>query len=86
MKQFFSIRSRELTWRIVLITTVLSSFLFSAFVYFQSRQTLDASKKNIYVLVNDTSLVQAQAMDITNSYDILTKGAIDHFNKLIFEH
>ena len=43
------------------------------------------NKKNIYVLVNDKHLIKAQASDISNSNDILTRGAVENIHKLLYE-
>jgi hypothetical protein len=37
-------------------------------------------------LLNSRALVQAQSTDLTNSYDILAKGAIQRINQLIYQH
>lgn len=84
MKELFSIRERETTWRIILGAIIFCSFALSGYAFYMAYETLELSKKNVYVLVNNNQLVQAQATDITNSQDILTKGAIRHMNELIY--
>lgn len=85
MKNLLSIRQRENTYRNIVIFVVLFSFIFSGVVYFMGQQQAIENKKNIYVLVNDKALIKAQASDITNSTDILTRGAVEHIHKLIYE-
>lgn len=86
MKQLLSIRQRENTYRNILFIVVFCSFLFAGVIYYFGHVQAIENKKNIYVLVNDKALVKAQASDITNSTDILTRGAVENIHKLIYEH
>jgi hypothetical protein len=85
MKQLLSIRQRENTYRNIIILVVVCSFIFSGVIYFFGHIQAIENKKNIYVLVNDKALVKAQATDITNTTDILTRGAVENMHKLIYE-
>ncbi len=86
MKQLLSIRQRENTYRNILFIVVFCSFVFAGVIYYLGHVQAIENKKNIYVLVNDKALVKAQASDITNSTDILTRGAVENIHKLIYEH
>ena len=85
MKQLLSIRQRENTYRNILFIVVFCSFVFAGVIYYLGHVQAIENKKNIYVLVNDKALVKAQASDITNSTDILTRGAVENIHKLIYE-
>lgn len=86
MKELFSIRNRELTYRIIIIFSLLVSTIIAIVSLIYAHNTIELSKKNIYVLKNSNSLVKADASDITNSYDILMKAQIEEINKLIYQH
>lgn len=85
MKELFSIRSRETTYRVVIIVLGLITICITAISLIYAYQTIQESKKNIYVMQNSTSLIKASSADINNSYDILMKGQIEEINKLIYQ-
>lgn len=85
MKELFSIRKRETTYRIVIIGTLLVSGIVAVVSLGYAYNTIEESKKNIYVMQNSTSIVKATASDITNSYDILMRGQVEEINKLLYQ-
>lgn len=85
MKELLSIRKREFTYRLVIIAALTASVLITAISIGYAFRTLSEAKKNIYVLVNDKSLVQAKSTDIGNSFDILAKAQVERVNKLIYQ-
>ncbi|PQL93565.1 hypothetical protein [Apibacter adventoris] len=80
MKELYSIRLREKTYRIIIIASFLVSGTISAVSLIYSYNTIQESKKNIYVLENSKSLVKAKSTNINNSYDILVKNQIQTIN------
>ena len=85
MKHLLSIREREKSYQLIIILVIVVCFGFAGGIYFMGHQEAIENKKNIYVLVNDKTLVRAKSTDITNSRDILTQGAVEHIHKLIYE-
>lgn len=85
MKELYSIRLREKTYRIIIIASFLVSGTISAVSLIYSYNTIQESKKNIYVLENSKALVKAKSTDINNSYDILVKNQIQTINQLIYQ-
>ncbi len=85
MKELFSIRNREITYRYVIIFSFLLSTVIAIVSLIYAYRAVDDSKKNIYVLVNDNNLVRAKSTDITNSFDILAKSQIERLNQLIYQ-
>lgn len=85
MKSLQSIRSREFTYRAIIIGSLLCAVIISVISIAYAYNAMNESKKNIYVLVNDNNLVGAKSSDITNSYDILAKAQIEKLNKLIYQ-
>lgn len=85
MKELLSIRTREKTYRLVIIIVCVVATVISlgslAFTY----KAMEESKKNIYVLQSSTSLVRASSSDINNVYDILFKAQIEDINKLLYQ-
>lgn len=81
MKELYSIRLREKTYRIIIIiASFLVSGTISAVSLIYSYNTIQESKKNIYVLENSKALVKAKSTNINNSYDILVKNQIQTIN------
>lgn len=85
MKNLQSIRSREFTYRAIIIGSLVCAVIISVISIAYAYNAMNESKKNIYVLVNDNNLVGAKSSDITNSYDILAKAQIEKLNKLIYQ-
>lgn len=85
MKELFSIRSREVTYRIVIVVLGLTSIVVPIFSFNRAQQTIEKSKEEIYVLLGDKSIVAARSNNLYNSLDVLCKGQIEDINKLIFE-
>lgn len=85
MRALFSIRTRETTYRIIIVVLALVTLVISGISMTYAYSAIEQSKKNIYVLNNSTSLVKASSTDINNSYDILFKGQIEEVNKLIYQ-
>ncbi len=85
MKELFSIRNREITYRFIIIAAFITAIIISVVSLIYANNALNDSKKNIYVLVNDNNLVRAKSTDITNSFDILAKAQIERVNKLIYQ-
>lgn len=85
MKELFSIRNREITYRYIIIFSFLTTLVISVVSLIYASKAVEDSKKNIYVLVNDNNLVRAQSTDITNSFDILAKSQIERLNMLIYQ-
>jgi hypothetical protein len=86
MKELFSIRNREITYRFIIIAAFITAIIISVVSLIYANNALNDSKKNIYVLVNDNNLVRAKSTDITNSFDILAKAQIERVNQLIYQH
>lgn len=85
MKELFSIRQRDTTLRMVIIGCFIMSIIVCGVSLFYANSTIQESKKNVYVLVNNNSLVRAKSTDITNSIDILMKSQINHINSLLYQ-
>ncbi len=85
MKELFSIRTRELTYRIIIVILALCTIVISSISIIYAYQTIQESKKNIYVMTSSKALVKASSSDINNSYDILLRGQIEEINKLIYQ-
>jgi hypothetical protein len=58
--------------------------MFSGFVYFQTREELKDSKKDVYILVNDKQLVRATRTDIKDSYNLLCESHLVDIHKLLY--
>ncbi len=86
MKELFSIRAREQTYRIVLLGSFIAVAVIAIASIWYANKSIQESKKNIYVLKNDQALVRAMSTDLTNSYDILTRAAVVRINQLIYQH
>lgn len=86
MKELFSIRAREQTYRIVLLGSFFAVAVIAIASLWYANKSIQESKKNIYVLKNDQALVRAMSTDLTNSYDILTRAAVVRINQLIYQH
>lgn len=85
MKHLFSIRQRENTYRLLLVSVIIVSAIVSIVSLVYAFRTIELSKKNIYVMTSSNSIVKATSTDITNSYDILMKAQIEEINKLIYQ-
>lgn len=70
MKELFSIRSREITYRVIIVAIILVFGGITLFSVIYANQTAQKSLDNIYILQNSTSIVKASPSDITNSYDM----------------
>lgn len=86
MKELFSIKAREQTYRIILLGTFIAAAVISIASLWYANKSIQESKKNIYVLKNDQALIRAVSTDLTNSYDILTRAAVVRINQLIYQH
>lgn len=85
MKELFSIKAREQTYRLVIIAVLVVSAVVSLASLAYAHRSIQESKKNIYILENSQALVKAQATDITNSYNILARSAVERINKLLYQ-
>jgi len=86
MKELYSIRNREKTYRIIIIGTLLFSAILIVVSLGYAYTTIQESKNEIYVLMNSRDLIKAKSLDGTNSYDIITQSQIEHLNKLVYQH
>jgi len=86
MKELYSIRNRERTYRIIILGILLFSAILIVVSLVYSYTTIQESKNEIYVLMNSRDLIKAKSLDGTNSYDIITQSQIEHLNKLVYQH
>lgn len=84
-KELMSIRSRERIYKFLIVGLLIFTFGIAGISLYFANSALIESKKNIYVYQNSNTLVKAQSTDIANSYEILAKGQIDDFVRLIFQ-
>lgn len=84
MKDLFSIRAREITYRMIIIGLIVFSIAVAGISAYYTNTSLQEAKKNIYVLKNDKALVRAHSIDFNNSYDILAQSQIRELNELLF--
>lgn len=61
MKELFSIKAREQTYRLVIIAVLVVSAVVSLASLAYAHRSIQESKKNIYILENSQALVKAQA-------------------------
>ena len=85
MKEIFSIRAREVTYRYIIIGLLGFSLGVAGISIYYANSSIEEGKKNIYILKNDKALIRAQSIDFNNSYDILAKGQIEEINSLLFQ-
>lgn len=85
MKELFSIRSREVTYRIIIVVLGLVAIIVPIYSINRAQKTIELSKEEIYVLLGDKSIVAARSNNLYNSLDVLCKGQVEDINKLIFE-
>ena len=85
MKELFSIKAREQTYRIILLGSFIAVTIIAIASLWYANKSIQESKKNIYVLKNDQALVRAVSTDLTNSYNILTRAAVVRINQLSCE-
>ena len=85
MKELFSIRSREVTYRIIIIVLGLIAIVVPIFSLQKAHKTITKSKEEIYVLLGDRAIVSARSTDLYNSLEVLCNGQVEDINKLIFE-
>ena len=85
MKELFSIRAREVTYRYIIIGLLGFSLGVAGISIYYANSSIEEGKKNIYILKNDKALIRAQSIDFNNSYDILAKGQIEEINSLLFQ-
>ena len=86
MKELFSIRSREVTYRIIIVILGLVAMIVPIFALNKAHKTIEKSKEEIYVLLGDKAIVSARTSNLYNSLEVLCKGQVEDINKLIFEH
>lgn len=85
MKELFSIRARETTYRVIIVAIIVVSAIVVVLTSYFANKTVQESKKVIFIRENDNALVKAYATDLTNSYDILARGAVERINQLIYQ-
>lgn len=85
MKELFSIRSREITYRIIIVGLLLVAIIVPVFSIYYARKVMEKSKEEIYLLLGDRAIVAARSTDLYNSLEVLCKGQVEDINKLIFE-
>jgi lipoprotein len=85
MKELFSIRGREITYRIIIVCLALVTTTISCFSLYRANKTIEKSKEEIYILLGDKSIVAARSSNLYNSVDVLCKGQVEDMNKLVFE-
>lgn len=85
MEKLFSIRAREITYRMVIVLCMLVTAVSVGFSLYYANSAMEEAKRNIYVLKNDKALIKATSTDFGNSYDILVRGQIEEINNLIFQ-
>lgn len=85
MKELYQIHKKEKFNRIVLLTAIGGSLLFSAIIGIYSISAVRESKKNVYVMYNDSNLVRAHSTDINNSQDILMRKSVENLNQLLYQ-
>lgn len=85
MKELFSIRSREVTYRIIIIVLGLVAIVVPIFSLQKAHKTITKSKEEIYVLLGDRAIASARSTDLYNSLEVLCNGQVEDINKLIFE-
>lgn len=85
MNELFSIRTREKTYRIIIVFLALIAIIVPCFSLYKAHQTIEKSKEQIYILLGDKSIVEARSSNLYNSLDVLCKGQVEDVNKLIFE-
>ena len=85
MKELFSIRGREITYRIIIVCLALVTTTISCFSLYRANKTIEKSKDEIYILLGDKSIVAARSSNLYNSVDVLCKGQVEDMNKLVFE-
>lgn len=57
MKHLFSIRQRENTYRLLLVSVIIVSAIVSIVSLVYAFRTIELSKKNIYVMTSSNSIV-----------------------------
>lgn len=85
MKELFSIRGREVTYRIIIVVLGLVAIIVPVFSIYRANKTIEKSKEEIYVLLGDKAIVAARSSNLYNSLDVLCKGQVEDMNKLVFE-
>ena len=81
MKELFSIRGREITYRIIIVCLALVTTTISCFSLYRANKTIEKSKDEIYILLGDKSIVAARSSNLYNSVDVLCKGQVEDINK-----
>ena len=85
MKELFSIRGRETTYRIIIVCLAMVAIIVPCFSLYRANKTIEKSKEEIYVLLGDKAIVAARSSSLYNSVDVLCKGQVEDMNKLVFE-
>ena len=85
MKELFSIRGRETTYRIIIVCLAMVAIIVPCFSLYRANKTIEKSKEEIYVLLGDKAIVAARSSSLYNSVDGLCKGQVEDMNKLVFE-
>lgn len=85
MKELFSIRGREVTYRIIIVVLGMVAIIVPCFALYRANKIIEKSKEEIYVLLGDKAIVAARSSNLYNSVDVLCKGQVEDMNKLVFE-
>lgn len=85
MKELFSIRSREITYRVVIVVLGVVAIVIPLMSLHYARKVVEKSKEEIYVLLGDKAIVEAKSTNLFNTLEVLCRGQVEDINKLIFE-
>ena len=81
MKELFSIRAREVTYRYIIIGLLGFSLGVAGISIYYANSSIEEGKKNIYILKNDKALIRAQSIDLPR--DRSRKLIAFYFNKFL---
>jgi len=84
MEKLKNLQAEHLSNRWILLGTILGSFLFSAFVWWQSQQKIEENRSRVYVLENGKSLLLASRSSAAENRPAEMKDHLSTFMQLSF--